>query len=218
MLNKTQKLLPLLVLLGIALPDRVRADGRILWEFGAGLSFQNTASPFYNTTQPNLDMGTAMVSSVLFQLTRPYSRLRIFFGPSIRYGTGSDATNYFGMTNAHLMLRFALPGLYLGAGYAPWVYRRDSTAQGLTGFQKVAGVSAYMAEAGIEVIVNPEASLGIAASIQAVNNGGLQSPKYAIDGTAYVRIYFMATRDTGSDSEDFSGGWRYPFGLEKKKY
>lgn len=202
----------------LATPQSARADGRILWEFGAGLSMQSQATPFYNSTTPTLNSGIGMMSSVLFQLTHPYSRLRVFFGPSLRYSTGSDDNNYFGMTNAHLMLRFALPGIYLGAGIAPWVYRRDSTSVGLEGYQKASGVNAYMGELGIEIIMNPEASMGVAGSIQAVNAGGVQSPKYAIDATVFVRIYFMATRDVGSDSEDFSGGWRYPFGLEKKKY
>lgn len=206
----------ILIALALTSAPKAHADGKVLLDFGGGISKMLGANSFFGTNPPGF--GTSLQWAVQYQLTETYSPVRVFAGINHRYVTATSGTQSFGLTVPYPTLRFAAPIFWVGFGVGPFVWKRNESSSGINGYQLQNGAIAYMGETGFEFLLTPEASLCAYGGLQVVSQGGNLSPKPAMDVGINLRVYFFTRRGTGSSSSgspaDFKGH-RYPFGYFK---
>lgn len=185
------------------------------WEIGGGLGKIAGGEALFDRSGAegsSAALGAAANGGVYFNPLhgRP---LEPQFGIQTRANFGSsDSTRLF-MIAPYFIARLQASRLFVGAGFAPMVWRRAADDSGIADASRATGTMNFCAEGGVLWPITPDLSLGATAGAQFGLNSGTRSPDPAWDIGAMMRFYFGVSDPSGvgSRSSEFTG-WRYPFG------
>ena len=170
------------------------------------------------STPAGLTSGTATELAVLFPFTHPSSQIGLHFGAMHRTSSATSGATYYGLQAIYPVIRLeALRVFITGGATAVTLWSRARGNAGFDGFKRVSGFAAY-GEAGYEHPITPEISIIASAFGEFYSAGspdGLAS-QTSISGLLGFRLFYGAPAPSSGPPRGLEG-WRYPFGLEKKK-
>ena len=179
------------------------------YEFQGGFAQIRNSEPFFTGTPSILDRGFSLNGSFGYSFSGGAIPAEAQIGLQHRTVTGSvNSMEYYAIQAPYLIARLQLSRIFVGAGFAPFVWRRVGPMPGLDAFSGAPGSRAFLGEGGF---LWP-------AAAQFITTDGVLSPKPTGELTVLMRVYFGFSRSSSSsDGRDTSNefhGWRYPFGVE----
>lgn len=205
----------LLILAFAAAPWPAKATSFYV-ESGMGVSqFRAASGLFTDSEGVATDMGLAFGLGIFFATGDGRNPIEFQIGLQPRLSSSSDANGSYSLLSAYPIVRLQISRLYLGGGYAPYVYKRSAATAGFDAFTPVTGGRNLMAEIGALFPVTPDFSLALSGVMNLMRSDAGLSPK-TLDYLFSMRFYFGHSGASGGGSEKSSNefkGWRYPFGF-----
>jgi hypothetical protein len=203
------------------LPARDARAGILLFEAGGGVSQIRNASPFFGASAPSApDYGLAGNLGLFYGFGRSNSLINLQLGIEDLLANSTSFDQYYSLLIPYPVLRLQIGRLYVGGGYAPFIFDRLDTTPGL-GASSVSGTG-ILGQFGFLLPVTPKFSLALQADGQFITSGGVASPSPAIDLQVVLRFYFsflgIGGESGGGGGSSYSSSesqGRYPFGLER---
>ncbi len=197
----------------LALAPASAYAGLYWFEFGGGVAQMEKSSAFYGGSTPNsLGLGGSYLFGAGLRIASDSVPLHLAI--QHRLVMASSGSTSYGLQTTYPILRAYFPGVYLGFGFTPLVWKKSGSGVLVESYQHVTSATAMLGEIGFEMPITPEVSFNLSATgqlVQASGGGGL-GPTY--EGTASFRFFYGQGASSRIRNRGKFRGWRYPFGIE----
>lgn len=187
--------------------------GGLYLETGLGAGKINDAENYFGTDAPESTTTNLATNLTLGKnISRGMAFLQLHLGLQHRFVTSKGSNDKALNTMAiYPLIRFEFPRLFVGVGYAPYVWARMDDTDSFANYGTADGLSSILGEVGLLWRIIPSFHVSVVAATTLMTGGTSQALNF--DGTVNFR-FFLTDSGTDKTKRPPFDGWRYPFGLE----